>query len=150
MLFKKDKYPISSQIHASARKDPEGDSPYRSEQKVTTVLLLQDFILNKEQSGQTPHSLFGCTSPAQVHCPGCLPSFQERNKHSLCTISMGQSGFVLILSIIHSSLPLQVPALKAELCFSYTSAQLHASFLSLSFKIYGNSNECTKPFCCGK
>lgn len=42
---------------------------------------------------------------------------------------------MLILSIIHLSLPLQVPTLKAELYFSYTSAQLHASFLSLAFKL---------------
>lgn len=31
---------------------------------------------------------------------------------------------MLILSLISLSLPLQVPTHKAELCFSYTSAQL--------------------------
>lgn len=106
--------------------------------------------LTKSSQGKAPHLFLAVSSLAQVCCPGCLPSFQERNKHCPCSVPMGQSGFVLILSIIHLSLSLHSWQSCVFLCFSFTSAQVHTSFLSLVFKLCGNSNGSTKSFGCGK
>lgn len=82
----------------------------------------------RKDSQSKPHNLFlDVPSPAQVIVLAALPLLQERNKPWLWTVSVGQWGFVLILSVIHLSLPLHVPVLKAELYFSYTSAQCQFS-----------------------
>lgn len=97
---------------------PKGPVPTAVNSKLPQSCCSRISSLTKSIQGKPPHFFLAVSSLAQVYCPGCLPSFQERNKHCPCSVPMGQSGLVLILSIIHLSLPLQVSTLTAELWFS--------------------------------